>query len=403
MSFLGNIGHLLGFKNGGHGFGHHDHNHDLRHIHDDIILNQIFGSITLEKFDDLRRYYDTMNQLRTVIDSKVRDGASGIVTVNDKPVEDSILSEPNGQTTFQEWFIKVLTEIEIYGGVIIVNQGIPSRPSLDIFSFGRTKIKLNEDSNEFLPNYIKEIRYETTTKQIIVLTEQDRDKYFIFNRASVNNITPVSNINTLRPSLDLLRTIEKASDNILRKRGMFGMLTRASGDPNSLTGMNEKELRDELQRVTRNYGIVDDHQSPIGVSKTPLNYLSMNVDFTSLEIPAKKKEAFEEIVKTYGLDTSLFTDPTFMNKEAARLNVFSTTIIPETKQLFDSLSKFLNVEIKVNYSMVPSIAKAISAMKESKQLQVNQMFENIELGKQIGLNVSDLEEQVQLTIEQDNQ
>lgn len=393
-------------------FGSFGGSSDLRVIPPQLIQLGV-GGISIEPFTGRDRrmdYYRSVAPLRTIIDSKVDMIVSGDFFVNGNPIRETNLKEPNGQTVFLEWIQKAVKELEVFGTLIIRNTGTQAFPSLDIYSVGRTEIGINRESNEFMSDYVKWIKYSTTTGKVITISGKELETVFIYNESSVDNVEGTSKIDTLQPVLDLLRMIEKASIITIKNRGQSGILTVSSSDGTGINTMSEKEIRRIQESVQRINGVTESRQTPIGFSNTPLSYVKLDVDYRSLELEAKYNKAFREIVRVYGLDEVLFGQSTFNNKEAAIVNVYSTSIIPKMTSLLESLSSFLNVEMTVTYAKVPAISKVILGQDKLKQEEalrnqsiVSQTLKNIQTARTLGIPEGMLIENLeQLKIEMTN-
>lgn len=196
-----------------------------------------------------------------------------------------------------------------------------------------------------------EFWYDAKKKECISV----EDMIYLNTPDGINLLNPINRIDTLKYPLSNILSQYNKRNVILENMGAIGILSSKKSDMGGSLPMTPEE-KDEIQKdwVSRN--------------KDKLVMTEADVNWTPMSYPTKDLMLFEEltedkmaIIDAYGLSYYLFSQSngaTFTNvKEGMRMS-YQDTIIPETKQMYETISQQLGLYdlgmyIKPDFDHVP--------------------------------------------------
>ena len=204
----------------------------------------------------------------------------------------------------------------------------------------------------------------------------------------INLLNPTNRIETLKYPLSNIMAQYNKRNLILENMGAIGILSSKKSDMGGALPMTPEE-RDEIQNdwVNRN--------------KDKLVITESDVNWTPMSYPTKDLMLFEEltedkmaIIDAYGLSYYLFSQAkgsTFSNvKEGMRMS-YQDTIIPETNQMYSTISQQLGlidegIYIKADFSHVAVLQDDRNAEASAMNLRADAVNKIINAGVQLDDN-----------------
>jgi hypothetical protein len=173
---------------------------------------------------------------------------------------------------------------------------------------------------------------------------------------------------------------------LLENIGAIGILTAKNSDMGGSIPMTPEEKR-TIQRDWYNR------------SKDEIIITESEVDWKPMSYPTKDLMLFEELtadkialIDAFGLSVNIFSTEsgtTFTNVRDSIRMVYTDTIIPETKQIYDSISQQIGLT-KEGLRLVPSFDHLV-VLQDDENMKANTIklrAEAIEKMNQMGLNLT---------------
>ena len=230
---------------------------------------------------------------------------------------------------------------------------------------------------------IKEFQfwYDTQKKDII----QVEDMVYLNTPDGINLLNPVNRIDTLKYPLSNIQAQYNKRNVILENMGAIGILSSKKSDMGGSLPMSAEE-RDEIQADW------------LRRSKDKLVITESDVNWTPMSYPTKDLLLFEEltedkmaIIDAYGLSYYLFSQSngaTFTNvKEGMRMS-YQDTIIPETNQMYATMSQQLGlidegIYIKPDFSHIAVLQDDLNAEASAMNLRADAVNKIIQAGVEL--------------------
>lgn len=328
--------------------------------------NQFWGNTKPTWIDTDKPYelYIQIPELRTVINKRAIMMSSGVPKVCDlegNPVEShwmqDLINQPNPTQSWSDVIYSLAVNDGLFNNSFaycpkrsfdIRNLFVPL-PSNQIKIVGTGKYLEQLDTNGLIKEF--QFWYDTQKKDIIEV----EDMVYLNTPDGINLLNPVNRIDTLKYPLSNIMAQYNKRNVILENMGAIGILSSKKSDMGGALPMTPEE-RDEIQADW------------LKRSKDKLVMTEADVDWTPMSYPTKDLMLFEEltedkmaIIDAYGLSYYLFSQAkgsTFTNiKEGMRMS-YQDTIIPETNQMYATMSQQLGlidegVYIKPDFSHIP--------------------------------------------------
>tara|TARA_R110001606_G_scaffold25830_3_gene83782 strand:- start:11191 stop:12561 length:1371 start_codon:yes stop_codon:yes gene_type:complete len=328
--------------------------------------NQFWGNTKPTWIDTNKPYelYIQIPELRTVINKRALMMSGGVPKVCDlegNPIDShwvkDLIMNPNPTQSWSD----VVYSLAVNDGLFNNSFAYCPKRSFDIRNLfvplPSNKIKI-VGTGKYLDQLdtdglIKEFQfwYDTQKKDII----QVEDMVYLNTPDGINLLNPVNRIDTLKYPLSNIMAQYNKRNVILENMGAIGILSSKKSDMGGALPMTPEE-REEIQADW------------LRRSKDKLVMTEADVDWTPMSYPTKDLMLFEEltedkmaIIDAYGLSYYLFSQSngaTFTNvKEGMRMS-YQDTIIPETKQMYATISQQLGLieeglYIKPDFSHIP--------------------------------------------------
>ena len=358
--------------------------------------NQFWGNTKPTWIDTDKPYelYLQIPELRTVINKRAIMMSSGKPLVCDlegNPIENHWVKELINQPNPTQSWADVIYSLSVNDGLFnnsfaycpkrsfdIRNLLLPL-PSNQIKVVGTGKYLDQIDTDGLIKEF--EFWYDTQKKDII----QVEDMIYLNTPDGINLLNPTNRIDTLKYPLSNIMAQYNKRNVILENMGAIGILSSKKSDMGGALPMTPEE-KDEIQKdwVSRN--------------KDKLVITESDVNWTPMSYPTKDLMLFEEltedkmaIIDAYGLSYYLFSQSngaTFTNvKEGMRMS-YQDTIIPETNQMYATMSQQLGlidegIYIKPDFSHIAVLQDDLNAEASAMNLRADAVNKIINAGVEL--------------------
>ena len=150
----------------------------------------------------------------------------------------------------------------------------------------------------------------------------------------------------------------QAKHAIIAGRGAMGIISPANTktDAMSFGAKIEADEKKELEKgFAKRYGLLKG-KTQVMISSVPINYNSTSMNVQELGISEDKKENITAICSHLKYPTDLyFNATTYENQATARAAVYNNILIPFASEDAVILSKWLKVEVEIDYSHVAEL------------------------------------------------
>tara|TARA_R100000951_G_scaffold95619_1_gene84719 strand:- start:2147 stop:3340 length:1194 start_codon:yes stop_codon:yes gene_type:complete len=361
--------------------------------------NQFWGKKEPTWVDTDKPYelYIQIPELRTVINKRAIMMSSGVPLLCDlegNPVENhwmlDLINQPNPTQSWSD----VMYSLAVNDGLFNNSFAYCPKRSFDVrnllLPLPSNKIKI-VGTGKYLDQLetsglIQEFQfwYDTEKKENIAV----EDMVYLNTPDGINLLNPVNRIDTLKYPLSNILGQYNKRNVILENMGAIGILSSKKSDMGGSLPMTPEE-REEIQRDW------------LRRSKDKLVMTEADVSWTPMSYPTKDLMLFDEltedkmaIIDAYGLSYYLFSQSngaTFTNvKEGMRMS-YQDTIIPETTQMYSTISQQLGlydegVYIKPDFSHIAVLQDDKNAEASAMNLRADAVNKIINAGVELDDN-----------------
>lgn len=342
--------------------------------------------------------YIKIPELRTVINKRAIMMSSGKPYLCDSEgnlIENhwvlDLIAKPNPTQSWSD----VMYSLAVNDGLFNNSFAYCPKRSFDIRNLivplpsNKVKIKgtgkfLNQlESDGLIENY--EFWYNTDKHEVIEI----QDMIYLNTPDGIHLINPVNRIDTLKYPLSNILSQYSKRNVLLENIGAIGILSSKKSDMGGSLPMTMEEKED----IQRDW---------LKRSKDKLLITEADVSWTPMSYPTKDLMLFEEltedkmaIIDAYGLSYYLFSQSkgaTFTNVNEGMKMSYQDTIIPETEQMYATISHQLGLtqeglHLKVDFSHIPvlqsdksSEAQTVNTLVTSGVIDVNEGRQMLGLG-----------------------
>lgn len=174
-----------------------------------------------------------------------------------------------------------------------------------------------------------------------------------------NPILPVSPFYGMNMEISNSRAAMGYRNVILRKKGAIGILSNQSKDSEGGMPLKSSERKNIEDQYLKDNGI-QDNQSKVILSEASLQWQPMTYPTKDLMLFEEIDSNMKKLIDRYGLNENLFSrdnQSTYDNMLEAQKMAYQDTIIPESKDDAESMTKFFNLSDKryldLDYSHLP--------------------------------------------------
>ena len=209
-----------------------------------------------------------------------------------------------------------------------------------------------------------EFSYDSDTRETITI----EDMIYLVTTDGINIINPSSRIESLKYPLSNLKAGYNKRNVLLENIGAIGILSARNNDIGGaipMTPEEKTEIRNDWYRRSKDELIITEAE----VNWQPMSY------------PTKDLMLFEEmtadkmaIIDTYGLNAYLFSQEkgaTFSNVRDGIRMAYTDTIIPETEQMYATMSHQLGLT-KEGLTLVPDFSH-IAVLQDDEGVKTQSM------------------------------
>lgn len=202
--------------------------------------------------------------------------------------------------------------------------------------------------------------------------------YFVFDDGigtenDTNLTIPDSKLISLEYPVSNIVAAYKSRNTLITKRGALGILSNA-GDPEHGIVPIKKGEKESIQKDFKNYGIVGQPFQVI-VTDANLKWQQMGFATKDLMLFEEIKDDIERICDKYGYPIELLAKEkgtTFANKEEAKTELYTDTIIPEMESRLEAWDKFLipensDLRLSANFSSLSIFQKSEKEKAEARK------------------------------------
>tara|TARA_R100000541_G_scaffold17473_7_gene27251 strand:+ start:1241 stop:2452 length:1212 start_codon:yes stop_codon:yes gene_type:complete len=339
--------------------------------------------------------YLQVPELRTVIDKRASMMASGIPIlknsdgeiVNDHQWVQDLIAKPNPTQSWSD----VIYSLSVNDGLFANAFAYCPKRSFDIRNLivplpsSKVKLKLSGryldqmETGGMIENY--QFYYDGKKFETIEID----DMVYINTPDGIHLVNPRNRIETLRYPLSNIIAQYKKRNVLLENLSAIGILSSNQSDLGGSLPMDPAEKR-QIQKdwIKRN-------SDQIVITES-------NVDWTPMSYPTKQLMLFEEldadkmaIIDAYGLSQYLFASSkgaTFTNVFEGMRMTYQDTIIPETDQLYATLSHQLGLtdqglKLCADFSHVAVLQKDQVMQSDAMDKRANAVLKIIESGVEL--------------------
>lgn len=263
-------------------------------------------------------------------------------------------------------------------------------PSNKIKIRGTGKLLDQIDTDGLIKDY--EFWYDSKSFQTIEV----EDMVYLNTPDGINLINPVNRIDTLKYPLSNIMSQYNKRNVLLENIGAIGILSSKKSDLGGSLPMDAEE-KEEIQRDW------------LKRQKDKLVITEADVDWTPMSYPTKDLMLFEEltedkmaIIDAYGLSYYLFSQAkgsTFTNVKEGMKMSYQDTIIPETEQMYSTISHQLGLT-KEGLYLKPDFSH-IAVLQDDKNAEASALNLRADAVNKIitaGIELSDEEKRSLLNI-----
>ena len=235
-------------------------------------------------------------------------------------------------------------------------------PSNKIKIAGTGKLLDQIDVEGLIKNF--EFWYDNQNYEIIEV----KDMVYLNTPDGINLINPINRIDTLKYPLTNIMSQYNKRNVLLENIGAIGILSSRKSDLGGSLPMDAEE-RGEIQRDW------------LKRQKDKLVITEADVQWTPMSFPTKDLMLFEEltedkmaIIDAYGLSYYLFSQSkgaTFSNVKEGMKMTYQDTIIPETEQMYATLSHQLGLTDE-GLLLVPDFSH-VAVLQDDKNIEASAM------------------------------
>lgn len=335
----------------------------------DGLQNRIWGVKQPVWIDTSRAYehYLQIPELRTVINKRASMMAGGVPyltdlegnTVESHPWVFDLINNPNPTQSWSDVIFSLSVNDALYSNAFayapkrsfgIVNLIVPLPSNQIRLELSGRRLKQMESEgliDKYVFYYDDESEENLSVDEVIYLTTPD----------GINIVNPNSRMEALKYPLSNIRAAYTKRNVLLENIGAIGILSAKSNDIGGAIPMTPEEKREIQQDWYRR-------------SKDELIITEADVSWQPMSYPTKDLMLFEELsadkmalVDIFGLNSYIFSQEkgaTFSNVKEGLKMAYTDTIIPETKQMYDSLSEQLGLvaegfKLCVDFSHIPAM------------------------------------------------
>ena len=235
-------------------------------------------------------------------------------------------------------------------------------PSNKVKIAGTGKLLDQIDVEGLIKNF--EFWYDNQNHEVIEV----KDMVYLNTPDGINIINPVNRIDTLKYPLTNIMSQYSKRNVLLENIGAIGILSSRKSDLGGSLPMDAEE-REEIQRDW------------LKRQKDKLVITEADVQWTPMSFPTKDLMLFEEltedkmaIIDAYGLSYYLFSQSkgaTFSNVKEGMKMTYQDTIIPETEQMYATLSHQLGLT-EEGLLLVPDFSH-VAVLQDDKNAEASAM------------------------------
>jgi len=332
---------------------------------EDAYLKQGYET-NVDVFAVIKKLVDVTNSVPYVIEQRTADGW--------EILEDSTLADlmanpnPNKGYTWKDIDEQLLIYLLAAGnGYLVGETGLLGSRIDEVDVLPSPFVTVNTSNDFFLPNpkYKFDLNNNRRTYEV---EEIEHIKFFNPSYGSVQeSFCGLSIIQVAAMAVQVGNDRWSADANLLQNRGAIGLITDRSNRP--MTPEEAHRVQSDFQNQTagtKNFGKVK-------VTNKDLNFISMAMSSTDLQLVEKGIVNLRAICNVYGLDSSLFNDPankTFNNRKEAEKAMYTNAIMPIAEKLVTKHNQYIvknhypdgNVRLRKDFS-------GIEALQQDKKME----------------------------------
>jgi phage portal protein BeeE len=334
-------------------------------------ISRVYGQKTAIWVDtkEAFRHYLEVPELRAVVNKRASMMAAGkpyLLNENTGEVVENhwsldLISKPNATQSWQDVIFSLSVNDALYSNSFAycpersfgIRNHIQPLPS-DRIIIETTGVSLRQMENTDL---IKQYKFQKDDGEFETLEVQD--VIYLMTPDGINIINPNSRLDALKFAISNIRASYAKRNVLLENIGAIGILSAKNTDMSGALPMSPEEKREIQQDWYRR-------------SKDELIITEADVNWTPMSYPTKDLLLFEElnadklaIIDVYGLNSNMFgleKSSTYENVREGLKMAYTDTIIPETEQMYDSLSEQLGLQedglrLKVDFSHLAILQK----------------------------------------------
>lgn len=325
--------------------------------HDRSVIWKMFGSFDTNHFDIrgnsliknsfeknvdvyavIKKIIDITKSHEWIIEQKQASGKWKVLS--NTPIHD-LIDRPNENKnyTWNDIEEQIITYLLVTGNAYIVGEqpiGMNGIAEIDVLPTAFVEIKSNESF--FNPDLKYNFQLGSSKR---TFTKEDLQHVKFFNPAYNSVLESHYGLSIIQVASQVIQVGNDkwdASANLFQNRGAVGMITDKSQRP-----MTQEET-DKVQGVwDRNNSGVKKF-GKITVTNKDLNYISMAMSPSDLQLIESGVVNLRAICNVFGLDSSLFNDPdnkTYSNRTEAEKSLYTNAIIPLSDKLSEALTNFI--------------------------------------------------------------
>jgi len=182
--------------------------------------------------------------------------------------------------------------------------------------------------------------------------DRDFSPNTIFHRNDINIqydndfVMGKSKLIALKMPITNIKIAYESRNVIGEKRGALGMITPDGKDANGTVPLTDNEKKD-AQKALEQYGLMKNQWQHM-LTNAPLKFQKMAMNIGELKLFEEIESDAIAVANAYGVPELLvkyyITSGTFANLDASEKRLYTSTIIPESKDFVIGLNRFLNTK-----------------------------------------------------------
>ena len=364
------------------------------------IMDKVYGLTTHEIWETVNnneyKLFSTTPEVYIPVMKKANMFSNGRFVVKDwktnEPIENhpliELLEKPTPLMNRNEWLIAISVLHDIYGNCYLyINQ--PSRladkpTTLSILPNDDMKLKLSgvKFKQTLESEIIQQYRLESNNEDF------DPSEIIHIKNFSTDGIKGISILESLQMPISNARGAYGFNNVNITKRGALGILSPVKGgDALGMFTIDETAKKDIEKQFVDDNGIFDG-QSPIKISKVPVDYTQMSLGIKDQMIFETINQTMQKVIDAIGLNANIFSQEkgaTFNNADTFLKSAYQDCVIPFAEKVCFALNDKLKLKdegvyVELDYSHLPCMQVNETQVAQEMKMKAEAIDRLVQVG-----------------------